>query len=64
MINDESRNQILILFDVIFYFICPVNNPGYLRLIHSFLSDGFVKLKVNDFIGPKRSTGMHGLPQG
>lgn len=36
----------------------------FLRLIHSFLNARDVSLKVNDYVGPKRTTGLFGLPQG
>lgn len=39
-------------------------NGLFLRLIHSFLNSGTVNLKVNDFMGPQRSVGKYGLPQG
>ena len=36
----------------------------FLRLIHSFLSNGTVNLKINNYIGPSRPSGKYGLPQG
>ena len=36
----------------------------FLRLIHNFLSDRYVSLRINKFIGQKRSVGKFGLPQG
>ena len=39
-------------------------NGHFLKLMYSFLSSGTINIKVNDFIGPKRSVGKYGLPQG
>ena len=36
----------------------------FLRLIHNFLSERSVSLRVNGFSGPKRRVGKFGLPQG
>ena len=39
-------------------------NGIFLKLINSFLSSGSINIKVNEYVGPKRSTGKYGLPQG
>ena len=36
----------------------------FLQLVHSFLTDRNVTLKVNDYIGHQRLVGLFGLPQG
>ena len=36
----------------------------FLKLISSFLSQGTISLRVNDYIGPRRRLGFIGLPQG
>ena len=40
-----------------------VSGP-FLQIIHAFLTSRQITLKVNDFIGPTRRTGLFGLPQG